>query len=153
MQLFDPCGLCDKPLNVRVDTQMRDFIRRQYVADAGYKGMDERGLQYLRRTIKVANQNGDVPTLWVTPYQPRAEDLLPKADHEARDRRFRAAITELQQDNSLQFAFVDFADIASFGGDAGEFYDGIHMKPTNTAKVIGTLHERGFLTGTPTAAK
>lgn len=144
MQGFDPGANYSKPLAERVETQMRTFVERSYEADPGYEGIDERGLELLVRTIRLANSHGDVPTLWVTPYHPAARELLPD-EHDERDARFRAAIRELQRDSSLRFTFVDLDDLDSFGGDPREFHDGIHMTEANTARVAAHLHAEDML--------
>ncbi|MCW2920732.1 MAG: hypothetical protein JWL76_606 [Thermoleophilia bacterium] len=144
MQLFDPGANYSKPLDQRVETQMTTFVQRSYEADQAYQGVDPRGLDLLRRTIELANEHGDVPTLWVTPYQPGAKQYLPDA-YQDRDRAFRAAIKELQGDKNLRFTFVDLDDLASFDGDPNEFHDGIHMTVKNTARVIARLQRDGVL--------
>lgn len=143
MQEFDPVE-SKGSLKDRVDAQMTTFIQRAYEADAGYRGVDQRGLDLLRRTIRTANEHGDVPTLWVTPYHPDALAHLPE-EYEQRDARFRAAIRRLQREPGLRFEFLDLDDLESFGGDPHEFHDGIHMTEANTAKVIEKLHEEGLL--------
>lgn len=144
MQLFDPGADYSAPLAKRVETQMTTFVDRSYGADAAYDGMDQRGLELLKETIRLANAHGDVPTLWVTPFQPAALQFLPERYAE-RDATFRATIRELQQDESLRFTFLDFDDLESFRGDAAEFHDGIHMTEANTDKVIAALHRAGAL--------
>jgi hypothetical protein len=145
MQLFDPVPDMNVPLAKRIETQMRPFVQRSYTGDPGYTGVDPKGLDMLRRTIELANRHGDVPTLWVTPYAPGAMQYLPKEQYDRRDHAFREAIKRLQADDSLHFAFVDFADISAFGGSPTEFFDGIHMTEKNTAKVIEQLDAQGLL--------
>jgi hypothetical protein len=150
MQLFNPGADYSKPLSSRVEVQMRTFVHNGFVADAAYTGVDPRGIDLLHRTIQLANSHGDVPTLWVTPYQPGAVKYMPPAQYHARDRRFRAALEQLKRDDpKLRFTFVDLADISSFGGDPNEFYDGIHMTPKNTAKVLAKLQQLGVLGPVP----
>jgi hypothetical protein len=145
MQLFDPIGDYSKPLAARVETHMTTFVKNSYTADPDYTGMDDRGLDLLVRTIRLANSHGDVPTLWVTPFQPGAIQYLPKDEYARRDEKFRDTIRTLQRDKTLRFEFVDFADIDAFEGDPDEFHDGIHMTPKNTAKVVAKLDELGLL--------
>jgi hypothetical protein len=147
MQEFDPAGDYSKPIAARVETHMTTFVKNSYTADPTYTGMDDRGLDLLVKTIQLANSHGDVPTLWVTPFQPGAIQYLPKDEYAKRDGKFRDTIRKLQRDKDLglRFEFVDFADIASFDGDPDAFYDGIHMKPENTAKIVARLQELGLL--------
>lgn len=142
-------------LQSRIDSQMQEYLGATFAATDTFDGVDETGLSFLRRTIALANARGDVPTVWVTPFQPDARELLP-AQYEQRDARFRGAIKELLRDPDLQFEFVDFDDIASFDGDPAGFHDGIHMSTDNTARVIRALQERGALTSggvSPAAAR
>lgn len=145
MQLFDPGADYSKPLAARVETQMTTFVKNSYVADSAYTGMDERGLDLLVKTIRLANSHGDVPTLWVTPFQPDAIEYLPAKEFAERDQKFRDTIRELQRDDSLRFNFLDLADLDSFDGDPAEFHDGIHMTVKNTAKVIAALQKAALL--------
>jgi hypothetical protein len=147
MQLFDPGANYSRPLSDRVEQQMTTFVERAYDADPAYTGVDPRGLELLRQTIELANEHGDVPTLWVTPYHPDALEYLPEAYAE-RDRAFRDAIAELQADADLEFHFIDFDDLDSFGGSPDDFHDGIHMSEENTARVIAQLHREGVLAPT-----
>jgi hypothetical protein len=135
-------------LRSRIDEQMAEFVERSYEADTAFTGVDPRGLEMLRRTIRLANANGDVPTLWVTPFHPDALPMLP-AQHADRDRRFRAALEQLGQEKELRFELVDFAQLDSFGGDPADFHDGIHMTVDNTARVIRRLHALGQLDPAP----
>lgn len=143
MQLFEP-GDQSRPLRERVDVQMRSYVQRAYVTDAAFTGIDARGADYFRRTIRIANDAGDVPTVWITPFQPRAKRLLPEA-HAARDRRFREFLRDLQDTDGMRFHVVDLSDVDDFGGTATDWYDGIHMQPANTRRVVERLEELGEL--------
>jgi hypothetical protein len=149
MQQFDPSVDYKRPLDKRVETQMRSFVERSFQADADYTGVDEGGLDYLVKMIRIANSHGDVPTLWVTPFNPEAIQYLPAEEYERRDTKFRDTIRELQRDKALRFEFVDLADLDTFGGDPDEFYDGIHMTPKNTELVIEHLDAEGLLAPKP----
>lgn len=145
MQEFPPVKRMEVPIRTRVENQMAEYIERSYVADAQYTGHDEVGVQMLRRTIRLANEHGDVPTLWKTPFHPRALKLLPKDLYRQRDDAFEQVIRGLKDDPDLRFEYVDFDDLSSFGGSANDFYDGIHMTEKNTDRVLRALNERGLL--------
>ena len=143
MQKFPPVLNPDAPIGTRVGVQMEQYIERTYDADPSYTGQDERGVEMLRRLLKLANEHGDVPTLWITPYQPDAERMLPK-EYAARDRVFRAALQQLA-DEGIDFHLADFADIEEFDGRPEDFYDGIHMEEANTRRVVEELDRRRWL--------
>jgi hypothetical protein len=141
-------------LQQRIDRQMQEYLANSLAEGDTFTGTTPLGLSMLRRTIQLANAHGDVPTLWVTPFHPDAVKQLPAA-YEARDRRFREAIRELQDDPSLRFEFVDLDDLSSFGGRPDDFDDGIHMAVANTRRVIEHLAEIGQLApeGTPVSER
>lgn len=141
---MSPADQGEGSLDQRIERQMDEYLRASFAEGDPFDGVDDRGLSMLRRTIELANEHGDVPTLWVTPFHPEARALLP-AEHERRDRAFREAIAVLQADPALRFEFVDLDELAAFDGDAAGFHDGIHMSTDNTARVIEHLHEIGQL--------
>ena len=147
LQLFNPVKSMKVPLKKRIDGQMRTYVANTYTNDPEFSGIDPAALVRMRRTIMLANQLGDVPTIWVTPYQPQAAaTYLPADQYKARNEVFLDAMQELEDDPSLDFNFVrETEDLASFGGKPGDFYDGIHMLPANTQRVMAYLDSKGLL--------
>ncbi|MCW2925976.1 MAG: hypothetical protein JWM98_3380 [Thermoleophilia bacterium] len=147
MQLFDPGIEGDKSkLPVRVERQMRTFARGGYEADPNFTGIDARSLELFRRMIKMANSHGDVPTVWITPFQPGALKYLPKDKYEARNRTYKAALRKLLASGDVKFTFVDETEeLDSFGGNPEDFHDGIHMKEANTERLLRYLDRRHLL--------
>ena len=146
LQLFDPVRNMKIPLKKRIDVQMTEYAKRTYTLDPEFTGIDPSALALFRRTILLANQRGDVPTVWVTPYQPTAVKYLPADEYAKRNKVFLDAMHALQKDPALHFNFEeDFSDIATFGGVASQFYDGIHMQPSNTRRAMEELDRRGLL--------
>ena len=130
------------------------LIRRQVAMYAGfiferdsYDGIEAEPLEEFTDAIRIANEHGDVPTIFLTPYHPLAEDLLDRYGMDERVAEVRAKLEQLQRDGDVEFRFVDLSDLASFDGDATQFYDGIHMTPTNTTRVLERLHEAELLAG------
>lgn len=156
LDLLEPDGMTAKvtdddqggTLQQRIDRQMQEYLANSFAPGDTFAGTTPAGLMYLRRTIELANAHGDEPTLWVTPFQPDAHDQLPAA-YAARDRAFRDAIRQWQDDDDLRFTFVDLDDLATFDGDPRAFHDGIHMTPANTRRVLAYLQRRGLLEPTP----
>lgn len=151
-QIFNPVKRMDVPVNRRVRNQMKVYVQNSYGGETPYSGADDIGISFLKRTIQLANRNGDVPTLWKTPFQPVANGILPP-EYADRDERFEEVIAELQKDDSLEFTYErGFEDLDYFGGVAKDFYDGIHMTPKNTDRVLEKLDELGLLAKKNTAA-
>jgi hypothetical protein len=128
------------------------LIRRQIAMYAGfiferdsYDGIEEEPLEEFVDAIRIANEHGDVPTIFLTPYHPLAEDLLDRYGMDERADEVRAKLEQLQRDGDVEFEFVDLSSLASFGGDETQFYDGIHMTPVNTDRVLERLDRDGVL--------
>jgi len=135
------------------------LIRRQVAMYAGfvferdsYDGIEQEPLDEFTDAIRIANDHGDVPTVFLTPYHPLAEDLLRRYGIEDRAREVRSTLQELQEDGDVQFELVDLSELSSFEGDEAGFYDGIHMTPENTDRALQELHSRGALAA-PEAAE
>ncbi|MCW2926175.1 MAG: hypothetical protein JWM86_143 [Thermoleophilia bacterium] len=94
--------------------------------------------------VRIANRHGDVPTIFLTPYHPLAEEILAEHDIADRERDVKRTLRKLQRDG-LRFRVVDLTELESFGGDPAQFYDGVHMTPANTRRVLGRLERDGLL--------
>lgn len=76
--------------------------------------------------------------VFLTPMHPRLQDYLARrTEYEERRQELVRFLT--QRAETGQFAFFDASDIASFGGDAAHFVDGIHPLEPNTRKLVDTL--------------
>ncbi|MCB0878517.1 MAG: hypothetical protein KDC46_06000 [Thermoleophilia bacterium] len=153
LDLLEPDGMTARvtddqdtgTLQQRIDRQMQEYLANSFAQGDTFTGTSTSGVYYLRRTIQIANSHGDVPVLWVTPFNPAARTRLPAAYAE-RDAAFRDAIRTLQGDDDLKFTFVSATDdLASFGGVPADFHDGIHMMPANTRRVLEYLQREGLL--------
>jgi hypothetical protein len=133
--------------------QLRErLIRRQIAMYAGfiferdsYDGIEADPLEEFVDAIRIANEHGDVPTIFLTPYHPLAEDQLDRYGMDERADEVRAKLRQLQRAGDVEFEFVDLSELSSFDGDETQFYDGIHMTPTNTTRVLERLHRDGLL--------
>lgn len=134
-----PVGLAEA-----IEIQMRDYVGFVFKRDE-FSGIEDGPSAYFERAIRVANQHGDTPTVWVTPYHPDALELMKTYDFQERRREFLDHLESLQQRGDLRFEIADFSDLDEFGGDPDEFYDGIHMTPENTGRVVAELDRRGLL--------
>lgn len=146
MQLYPPVDPKKSPLAARVDRQMRDYNTRQFERTGDtFTGINPEVRDLFVRMIRLANSHGDTPVVWITPYQPAAQGLLPHDEFVRRDRTFRDELRTIGKREHIRFTVADFAKIDSFDGVADDFYDGIHMMPSNTKRVIEELHRRGEL--------
>lgn len=132
--------------------QLEDAVERQIEQYAGfvferdaYTRIEAEPLAEFEQVVRIANRHGDTPTIFLTPYHPTARDLLERHDIAAREREVRERLTQLQEDGRLRFRFIDLSELDSFGGDPAQFYDGIHMTPQNTRRVLERLHSEGLL--------
>jgi hypothetical protein len=111
----------------------------------GWEQVEDEPLQEFVDVVRAANELGDVPTIFITPYHPIAEQQLERYDLADRRAEVLDELRGLQQAGDVEFELVDLSDPASFGGDDRQWYDGVHMTPQNTERVLRLLHERGLL--------
>lgn len=131
-------------LRQQVAKEIRQYADFIFVRD-GYDGIRPDPLAKFREVIRIANEHGDTPTVFVTPYQPQAHRILQEHDIDARTREVLALLRRLQREGELKFQLDDFTSLDSFGGDPAEFYDGVHMTTVNTARVLEQLQRDGKL--------
>lgn len=156
-QRFSDAGmqLWSLPLE-KTDEFREKLIRRQIAMYAGfvferdsYEGIEEEPLGEFVDAIRIANEHGDVPTIFLTPYHPLAEDLLERYGIQERAREVRAELDRIQRVGDVRFELADLSKLESFGGDPDQFYDGIHMTPANTDRLLGRLSRDGLLAPPP----
>jgi hypothetical protein len=150
---FSPTGFQQWSLDFPRTTAAREqAIRRQIAQYAGfvfvrdaYERVEDEPLDEFVDVLRIANDHGDVPTIFLTPYHPLAERLLQRYGIDAREREVRDTLHALQRDGDVEFELVDLGELDTFGGDEAQFYDGVHMTPTNTRRVLARLDELGLL--------
>ena len=89
---------------------------------------------YFEKTIELYNQHGVVPVVVIMPYHPKVLAAFRAVGWELKVDRLRAYLADLQTRRDLRV--VDLLDIAAFGGDPNEFYDGSHVTMENSARII-----------------
>jgi hypothetical protein len=124
--------------------QVANYARSVFGRD-GWEHPQQDPLDDFASVVRTANEHGDVPTIFVTPYHPLAEQLLAEHDLAGKRDEMLERLRALRHDEDLEFELVDLSDIAAFGGDPRQFYDGVHMTPRNTDRVLALLDERGLL--------
>lgn len=138
----------------RRDVLRNRAIRRQTTSYANFvfgrdawDGVEAEPLREFRQVVQLANRRGDVPTIFLTPYHPIAEQQLAEHDLAGRREQVLDRIRRLRESDELRFELVDLSDLAAFDGDPDQFYDGVHMTPENTDRVLRVLDRRGLLDG------
>jgi hypothetical protein len=111
----------------------------------GYRRVEDAPVREFTNVVRLANEHGDVPTIFLTPYHPMAERLMARDGLRARERDVRAKLLQLQHEGSLHFRIVDLSDLESFDGDPAQFYDGVHMTPANTRRALVKINAAGAL--------
>lgn len=127
-----------------VRDQIAQYAGFIFVRDA-YERVEREPLQEFVEVVRIANEHGDVPTIFLTPYHPLAERILRRYAIEEREREVRTTLERLQRDGDVEFELVDLSELESFGGDDSQFYDGVHMTPANTRRVLARLDELDLL--------
>jgi hypothetical protein len=111
----------------------------------GYTRVEQEPLDEFVSVVEAANERGVVPTIFLTPFHPIALEQLEQHDLQARRREVLDELRALQADGDIEFELVDLTTIDTFDGDPREFYDGVHMTPANTDRVLELLDEQDLL--------
>lgn len=130
--------------NRAIRRQTTNYANFVFGRDA-WDGVEAEPLDEFRRVVRLANRHGDVPTVFITPYHPIAEAQLAEHDLAGRRAEVLERLRRLQAEEELRFALVDLSELDSFGGDPDQFYDGVHMTPENTDRVLRLLDRSGLL--------
>ncbi len=85
-------------------------------------------------TLSPLNSIGVRPLIVVMPTQPLAIQLLGRDWWEATVTNFLVQLRTLRK--RYRFALLDYSSIEAFGGDPGDFYDGVHVKAENARRVV-----------------
>jgi len=89
---------------------------------------------YFEKTIAFCNRHGVIPLVVIMPYHPKVLEAFRAVGWEVKVDRLRAYLAGLQTRCDLRV--VDLLDIAMFGGDPDEFYDGAHVTAENCDRII-----------------
>jgi hypothetical protein len=121
----------------------RDYTRLY----AGYTRLCPRRVAAWRTLCELCEREGIALHAFVTTWQPELAAVLDKTSRLAER---RVEVVGLLEETAPRGGSVrDFSDLASFGGAAGDFVDGVHPTETNTrrmiAKLLGRNQEGGRL--------
>ena len=94
---------------------------------------------YFMRTLGLFNSMGVAPVLVYMPTHPDAIAGIGTELWEGQNKRFREFLDRLKP--YYDFVLLDYSHIASFGGDANQFYDGVHIKAENARRIVDSALE------------
>lgn len=109
----------------------RATMTRWYEDGANLNGEQ---VEYLGRTIAIANEHGQRPVVVLVPYNPIATKELAGPAFDAQRAAVLKAVQELQQEHD--FDIVDVRDIESIDGSVADFYDASHITSDAARRVI-----------------
>ncbi len=114
----------------------KTVARMEKVSASG--GVSSRGPSraraYFVKTLKLLNDHGTTPVIVLMPVHPQV--LATMRAHGWSQSRGRLLDYLLSLQEQYSFAVVDLTDIGSFSGDAGGFYDGVHITRENADRAI-----------------
>jgi hypothetical protein len=100
----------------------------------GFRAIRSTPALFLRETIKQMNEWGVRPVIVLSPYHPDLRRSVSGRGWAKRHKQVRQLFRHLQA--RLDFVFLDFTSIKTFGGKASGFYDGIHPRRSLAAKML-----------------
>ena len=114
---------------------MQTYLGRM-VPKAGAPSPHEqrRTKHYFEKTLRLFNLHGVEPILVVMPYHPEALAAFRAVGWQDKLDALSAYLQSLQ--GRYAFHLLDYTEIASFGGSAGGFYDGAHVKRQNARRIV-----------------
>ncbi|MGQ0634438.1 MAG: hypothetical protein ACT4QC_07505 [Planctomycetaceae bacterium] len=130
----------------RPDYDLHEIIARRAAESGATAGrrtrerFDSAAVGHLRKLLDRAQSCGAKMALVVTPEHPAAAGT-PLATHR------RTLLVKLQkllreECERRHFAFFDFSNLDTFGGDADEFWDEIHPTHVNTRRMMNAVFNR-----------
>jgi hypothetical protein len=111
----------------------------------GYPQVAPEEVTWVERTIRALDAWGVRPVIVLTPVAPAFRRAV---GPDGWNRR-HADVLRVLRSLAGRFTLLDASSIAAFGGHAGDFYDGVHMRVANTRRLAAWIVQRarGDLTG------
>jgi hypothetical protein len=104
----------------------------------GYPRVDPEQVVWVARTIGALNSWGIRPVIVLTPAQPAFLRALGPVGWNRR----HADVLRMLRSLGGRFTLLDASSIATFGGSATGFYDGVHMRVANTRRLAAWVAQR-----------
>lgn len=109
-----------------------------------HSGFDHIGVGHKASLIELAKllKERDIELIvFTTPIHPRVEKVLrDRTAYSQTSEELVAFLAEASKEH--EFKFVDTFELATFGGEAELFYDGVHVRPENLERLVKFVMER-----------
>lgn len=102
--------------------------------------LDPLAQEYFVKTLGLMSDLGATPMIVLAPLQPTLYRSVYSHGWESRHVLVLQYLHQLQR--HFRFRLLDFSRLASVGGSPRGYYDGIHMKPATTRKVVDGVLKR-----------
>ena len=119
-----------RPLSRSIDWSIQTALERYATTEAA---LNPRSQRYFERTLQLLSEMGTTQAVVLMPLHPRLLAAVRTAGWQARRAEVMTYLKGLQ--GRYGFGLLDRSDLATFGGDPDEFYDGFHMKRANARKL------------------
>lgn len=124
--------------NFDLEANLKGNVGRYRDRYEGFTGISDWRMAYFERFLSLCQREGIVVYCFVTPLHPILErQLIEGTSLTARRREVVAYLGDSCKRHQMHF--LDTSDLATFHGDADEYYDGVHPRIANTRKIIDTV--------------
>ena len=123
-----------RPLSRSIDWSIETALERYATTEAA---LNPRSQRYFERTLRLLSEMGTTQAVVLMPLHPRLLAAVRAAGWQARHDEVMTYLTGLQ--GRYGFGLLDCSDLATFGGDPDEFYDGFHIKRANARKLTRSV--------------
>lgn len=134
---YDRAEARGRALERSLEVYIKRALEKQKATPVGAADKKSRSRDYFEATLGYLDSIDARPVILAMPVHPKVLKALRAAGWQDRHDRFLAYIESLR--DRYDFEFVDLSEITAFGGDPGEFYDGVHIKAANARRVIAKL--------------
>lgn len=127
----------DNPAGHLPETWLDEAVER-YIRDSrGFGGISDTRLDYFRRLASFCREM-DIELVCVfLPYQPEFLQRLQGTEFDRLNTLWKRSMIELTAYERVKL--LDAQDISVFRGDPEQFYDEIHMTPSNSSRLAGFI--------------
>lgn len=121
-----------------LNNRLRKYPSRSLRLDS-YRRIDPVRLKYLGDLLSYCKQHKIQVSAFITPYHPQLWTVLSNLPQSRILDSVSSELTSVFAEYGIKLH--DFSEIEAFGGEPHEFYDEIHMWPTNEARIVDALFE------------